>query len=55
MRPGGTLCVRTTTTKAQRSKSRLDRDFIKTFVEVLNQYNVVELYMKVTNFIACRS
>jgi acyl dehydratase len=55
VRPGDTLCVRTTTTESRRSRSRPDRGIIKTFIEVLNQDSAVALDMKATNFIACRS
>jgi acyl dehydratase len=55
VRPGDTLCVRTTTTESQRSRFRPDRSIIKTFIDVLNQYSAVVLDMKAANFIACRS
>ncbi|MBT4934539.1 MAG: MaoC family dehydratase [Rhodospirillaceae bacterium] len=55
VRPGDTLSVRLKITECRRSQSRPDRGIVKSFVEVLNQDQVVVMDFNAVNFTACRA
>ena len=54
VRPGDTLSARITVLETQRSRSKPDRGFIRTFIEVLNQNSDLVMTIKSVGFVRCR-
>ena len=54
VRPGDILTVQATINEAKRSKSKPDRGIVKTFVEVVNQDDIVVMTINAVNMIASR-
>jgi len=54
VRPGGTLSARITVLETQRSRSKPDRGFIRTFIEVLNQNGDLVMTIKSVGFVRSR-
>jgi acyl dehydratase len=54
VRPGDTLSARITVLETQRSRSKPDQGFIRTFVEVLNQNSDLVMTIKSVGFVRCR-
>jgi acyl dehydratase len=55
VRAGDTLSARITVLETQRSRSKPDRGFIRTFIEVLNQNRDLVMTIKSVGFVRCRS
>jgi acyl dehydratase len=54
VRPGDTLSARITVLETQRSRSKPDRGFVRTFVEVLNQNSDLVMTIKSVGFVRSR-
>ena len=54
VRAGDELTVRVTIKETKKSRSKPDRGVVKTFIEILNQDDVVVMSIDVVNMIACR-
>jgi acyl dehydratase len=54
VRPGDTLSVRVTIVDTKRSRSKLDRGFVRTSVEVFNQHRDVVMTWKSGGFVRLR-
>jgi len=54
VRPGDLLSVRVTILETSRSRSKPDRGFVRSYVEVLNQRRQVVMSLKAMNFMKCR-
>jgi acyl dehydratase len=54
VRPGDTLSARITVLETQRSRSKPDRGFVRTFVEVLNQNGDLVMTIKSVGFVRSR-
>ena len=54
VRGGDILDVHVTIMETKRSRSKLDRGVVKTFLKVLNQNDVVVMTINAVNMIACR-
>lgn len=54
VRAGDTLSVRITVLETQRSRSKPDQGFVRTFVEVLNQNEDLVMTIKSVGFVRCR-
>ncbi|MEO8739895.1 MAG: MaoC family dehydratase [Casimicrobiaceae bacterium] len=54
VRPGDTLYVRIAVIEARRSRSKLDRGFVRTLIETRNQRGEQVLSMKAMNLMLCR-
>jgi len=54
VRPGDMLSLRVTVVETNRSRSKLDRGIVHSFIEVLNQHAEVVMSMKAVNLFHCR-
>ena len=54
VRPGDELSVRVTVLGTRRSQTRPDRGIVKTFVEVINQEELIVMSFRSVNFILCK-
>ena len=54
VRPGDEISIRVTVVEARRSRSKPDRGIVRSFIEVINQDDVVVMDMKAANFLSCR-
>ena len=54
VRPGDVLSLRVTVLETNRSRSKLDRGIVRSFIEVLNQNAEVVMSMKAVNLFLCR-
>lgn len=54
VRAGDILSARITVLETQRSRSKPDRGFVRTFVEVLNQNSDLVMTIKSVGFVRCR-
>jgi acyl dehydratase len=55
VRPGDSLRIRVTVLETRRSRSKPQRGFVTSRIEVLNQKDEIALSMKVTSIFACRN
>ena len=54
VRPGDKLSVRVSVLGTRRSQTRPDRGIVKTFVEVINQEELIVMSFRSVNFILCK-
>lgn len=54
VRPGDTLSLRVTVVETKRSRSKPDRGVLISFIEVINQKELVVMSMRAVNLLLCR-
>ena len=54
VRPGDEISIRVTVLETKRSRSKQDRDIVRSFIEAMNQDREIVMNLKAVNFLRCR-